>query len=151
MLFRSGGTQLVQSLYVNGTFKTLVGGTYFPYTVSSTVFGNGYQSSDFNGNISELRYYKRVLTPMEIRTLYLYTYGKSGANAIIPTLDSAVSISPYTNSKFSPLNIPGCQLWLDAADYSTIVLQNGTRYVTQWNDKSGKGYNFTGTKVSGIA
>ena len=42
---------------------------------------------------------------------------------------------------FNPRTIPGCQLWLDAADSSTITL-SGSK-VTQWNDKSGNGYNFT--------
>jgi len=35
---------------------------------------------------------------------------------------------------FSPTSITGCQLWLDAADSSTIT---GTTTVTQWRDKSG--------------
>jgi hypothetical protein len=46
-----------------------------------------------------------------------------------------------TYASNTPLTIPGCQLWLDAADSSTITLS--TTKVTQWNDKSGNGYNFT--------
>ena len=42
---------------------------------------------------------------------------------------------------FKPTDIGGCQLWLDAADVTTMIL-NGTK-VTQWNDKSISGYNFT--------
>ena len=41
---------------------------------------------------------------------------------------------------FSPTNIPGCTLWLDAADPNTVV---GTSPVTNWKDKSGKGYNLS--------
>jgi hypothetical protein len=37
---------------------------------------------------------------------------------------------------FSPLSISGCQLWLDAADSSTVT---GTSSVTAWTDKSGLG------------
>ena len=37
-----------------------------------------------------------------------------------------------------PLNITGCQLWLDAADPTTVT---GTTTVTQWRDKSGNGRN----------
>ncbi len=37
-----------------------------------------------------------------------------------------------------PLTIPGCKLWLDAADSSTIT-QSGT--VSVWKDKSGSGNN----------
>jgi hypothetical protein len=41
---------------------------------------------------------------------------------------------------FSPLSISGCQLWLDAADATTIT---GTTSVTAWRDKSGNGYVMT--------
>ena len=37
---------------------------------------------------------------------------------------------------FDPTQISGCQLWLDAADSSTITFSSGTS-VSQWNDKSG--------------
>ena len=43
---------------------------------------------------------------------------------------------------FDPRNVPGCQLWLDAADSSTIT---GTTSVTAWTDKSGNGRNTTTT------
>ena len=42
----------------------------------------------------------------------------------------SVTITPY----FNPTSITGCQLWLDAADSSSIT---GTTTVTQWRDKSG--------------
>lgn len=38
----------------------------------------------------------------------------------------------------SPLQVSGTQLWLDAADYSSLVLGTGN-ILTQWNDKSGYG------------
>jgi hypothetical protein len=41
---------------------------------------------------------------------------------------------------FDPTSITGCKLWLDAADTSSISLSGSA--VTQWNDKSGNGYNF---------
>ena len=37
---------------------------------------------------------------------------------------------------FSPTQVSGCQLWLDAADPATISFSSGTS-VSQWNDKSG--------------
>lgn len=46
-------------------------------------------------------------------------------------------------NQFNPTQISGCSLWLDAADSSTVIQSGGT--VTQWNDKSGNGYNFTTT------
>jgi len=41
---------------------------------------------------------------------------------------------------FTPKKISGLALWLDASDLSTIT-KDGSNYVTQWNDKSGKGFN----------
>lgn len=51
---------------------------------------------------------------------------------------------PHTQSKvysgFDPRSIPLCQLWLDAADSSSVT---GTTPVTAWRDKSGNGNNTT--------
>jgi len=46
---------------------------------------------------------------------------------------------------FIPTAISGCQLWLDAADSSTITIQTG---VSQWNDKSGQGRHVTQSTTS---
>lgn len=45
-------------------------------------------------------------------------------------------------SGFNPTSIPGCALWFDAADPSTLSL-TGTN-ITQWRDKSGRACNATG-------
>ena len=42
---------------------------------------------------------------------------------------------------WSPTDIPGLKLWLDASDTSTITHSGGS--VSQWNDKSGNGYHAT--------
>jgi hypothetical protein len=52
-----------------------------------------------------------------------------------------VSTTSKVSSGFDPRTIPGCALWLDAADRNTITLSGSA--VTQWNDKSGNGYNLT--------
>lgn len=49
---------------------------------------------------------------------------------------TSVSAAPFT-----PTSITGCKLWLDASDTSSISVSGSD--VTQWNDKSGNGYNFT--------
>jgi hypothetical protein len=40
---------------------------------------------------------------------------------------------------FSPLDLPGLALWLDASDLSTITHSSGA--VSQWDDKSGNGFH----------
>jgi hypothetical protein len=44
-------------------------------------------------------------------------------------------------SGFSPKQIAGLEMWLDASDSSTITLNSTT--VSEWRDKSGKGNTFT--------
>lgn len=44
---------------------------------------------------------------------------------------------------FLPTSVsPGCSLWLDAADPSSVSFGTGSN-INQWNDKSGNGYNAT--------
>lgn len=43
--------------------------------------------------------------------------------------------------RFSPQQVPGLALWLDAADSNTVLTSGG--FVTQWNDKSGLNRNVT--------
>ena len=52
---------------------------------------------------------------------------------------TAISFAGPTSYITTPLAIPGCAMWLDAADSATVIT-NGSN-VTQWNDKSGNGYN----------
>ena len=75
----SGGTQLVQNLTVNGTTTSMTGGTYSALAVANTYVGYGITpyNNYFNGKIDDFRYYGRCLTPMEMRVLYGYSYGKS--------------------------------------------------------------------------
>jgi hypothetical protein len=47
---------------------------------------------------------------------------------------------------FSPQSIPGLQLWLDAADTTSIT---GTSPVTAWRDKSGNGYHMNTLQPNG--
>jgi hypothetical protein len=53
------------------------------------------------------------------------------------------ALSVMKSSSWQPTQISGCQLWLDAADTSTVVLSGSS--VTQWRDKSGNGNNAVGT------
>lgn len=47
---------------------------------------------------------------------------------------------------FRPTQIPGCVLWLDAADITTIGFSSGNS-VNLWRDKSGNGRNMTATSL----
>jgi hypothetical protein len=56
---------------------------------------------------------------------------------------SSVGKSTKVYSGFAPTQIPGCALWLDAADPSSLTLSGSS--VTQWRDKSGNGNHTTGS------
>lgn len=44
------------------------------------------------------------------------------------------------NLDVTPVQASGCMLWLDSSDSSTVIL-DGNNKVSQWNDKSGNGFN----------
>lgn len=52
-----------------------------------------------------------------------------------------------TSAAVTPAPIAGYSLWLDANDASTFTYSSGS-VVSQWNDKSANGYNFTQATVS---
>src|SRR4051812_34337979 len=57
---------------------------------------------------------------------------------------SLLSLTPLrkVNSSFSPTDLSGLVLWLDANDSGTIT-KDGSNNVSQWNDKSGNSNNAT--------
>ena len=69
-------------------------------------------------------------------TVYRSTYLKNSA-----VKRNIATMTPFYTG-FTPRQIPGLALWLDAADSSTIT---GTSPVTQWRDKSVNNYSMTYT------
>ena len=59
-----------------------------------------------------------------------------------------VSATSKLYSGFSPTSIPGCVLWLDAADASTVTFSGSN--VSEWKDKSSNAYTFN-TAPSGCS
>ena len=82
------GSTMVQTLFVNGTTTSVTSGTYTALTFASTLVGYGYGTfaQQFIGKIDDFRYYGRVLTPMEMRVLNSYSYGKTGFASLTPSL-----------------------------------------------------------------
>jgi len=67
----------------------------------------------------------------QIENLYQYFFDQSRTDAVI------------ISTTLNVLNVGGCCLWLDAADSSSVITSGP--YVTGWNDKSTREYNFTQT------
>jgi len=90
--------------------------------------GGVYTSSGFL--LGEFLEYNAALSTRDRQQVEGYLAWKWGLNG-----GYSPSIAPFT-----PTSVAGCQLWLDAADSSTLTLSGSS--VTQWNDKSGNQRNF---------
>jgi hypothetical protein len=85
--------------------------------------------------IYEIIVFNTPLTTTQRQTIEGYLANKWGItiSTTLPSTHPFKSILP-ASLPFSPRNISGVALWLDAADTSTVT---GTTTVTQWRDKSG--------------
>lgn len=148
----SGGTQLVQNLYVNNNTVSVTGGTYAPLTVTNSIlgYGAGIFAQYFNGKIDDFRYYGRCITPMEVRVLNSYSYGKSTVSTLVPSVSGiSMSIASSTSNLFT---IP------NTGTYSYIQLKrmgsDGSAYSVNISPASltpsGNNYLYTDTVTASV-
>jgi len=137
--------------YFNGVNVTNVTATYTAGTCSGYGVGGRWQggimdaSYRLNGVVHEILFYNRPLTNSERQQVEGYLAQKWGLQTSIPSTHPFYSVRPHLRA-FQPTDVPGCQLWLDGADSSSLVLSGSN--VTQWNDKSGNGFNGTVVNAS---
>jgi hypothetical protein len=134
--------------YFNGTNSTNVNASSAAGTCSGYTVGGRWQSGSIsgsyrlNGVVHEILFYNRPLTNNERQTIEQYLSRKWGiGSSSIPSTHPFYSIRPHLRT-FQPIDVPGCQLWLDAMDTTTLT---GSNPVTAWRDKSSNAYSFTGT------
>jgi hypothetical protein len=101
----------------------------------STSFNSRY----FIGNIYEVIVYPGPLSSSQRQQVEAYLAWKWGIRSSLPSTHPGYTLPSYS-PMFTPKSVAGMQLWLDAADSSTIT---GTSPITAWNDKSGNGNNGT--------
>jgi len=96
------------------------------------------------GDLGEVIIFSTALTTEQRQQVEGYLALKWGLTGSLPSGHPYKSFSPYSSltNTFLPTFISGCQLWLDAADKTSMTLSGST--VTQWKDKSGNGRNGTG-------
>jgi hypothetical protein len=138
------------TFYLNGTASstvTLSGGAVGSFGYTTYWVGSGPAGANLTGTVSEALYYHADLTDTQRQTIERYLMKKwaIGTNPTIPSIHPFSSIRPHLRA-FHPTDIDGCQLWLDAADASTVTLSGSN--VTQWIDKSGNGNTVTQTTSS---
>ena len=134
------------NLYINGATIIQFGSTgnfgYSNYSVGCGIYSISENTIDtWKGYVGEVILYRNALTTTQRQSIEGYLARKWGLTSMysaLPSIHPFSSIRPHLRT-FQPTDIPGCQLWLDAADSSTLVLSGSN--VTQWNDKSGNGRN----------
>ena len=136
--------------YVNGTLYSSSGITVpLGYNIVNTT--NTTQSGDtrvslsttfmgryFYGNIQEVIIYTTAITSTQRQQVQAYLSQKWNIPLSFPIV--TIGNSPY-NRIFQPVDIPGCAMWLDGADKSSMTFSGSS--ITQWNDKSGNQYHAT--------
>ena len=148
--YTAGTTALVTSQFTTSTNSiSLNGGTAAtggaPGFTAGRVTYLGVDATNasfyYIGYAMEIIFYNSVLTTTQRQTIEGYLAKKWGITSMYPSIPSThpfSSIRPHLRT-FQPSDVPGCQLWLDAADQSSLTFSGSS--ITQWNDKSGNGYN----------
>jgi hypothetical protein len=128
---------LVSATYTPSTFSPFVNGftqnTLAGTTLTTTGLFLGGPSNYFSGTISEVLIYGTTLRDTQRQSVEGYLSRKWGIGNRLITTHPFYTIPPF-NRYFNPTDIPGCSLWLDGADNSSM---NSTTTVTSWSDKSG--------------
>ena len=146
-------TDLVFTETVNGSAQTITfnydsGGAAYGDNGTTLTIGTRQDRSWYTtGSYSEVILFDTVLTASQRQQVDGYLAKKWNLQGNLPGTHSFATIPPTSALPFTPNTLPGCQLWLDAADASTVT---GTTTVTAWKDKSGNGRNLgvgSGTTV----
>ena len=130
-------------VYGNGTQFTVQGANSTGLTTAvNTVGGLGTTiGKSTTSVISEILHYSTELTASQRQSVEGYLAWRWGIKSSLPATHPFYSL-PAFSRPFGPTDIPGCALWLDAADSSTM---NSTTTVTSWSDKSGSNNTMIGT------
>jgi hypothetical protein len=137
-LFSLSRSSTQSAAYLNGTNIDIRNAVSTSSSTTLIFGGDGSGSGYSTVDIGEIIVYSGTLSTTDRQNVERYLIQKWGLVLQPPPSHPFFYIRPCLRS-FQPNDILGCQLWLDAADPSTIALSSGT--VTLWNDKSGNGYS----------
>ena len=144
-----GGNTYADSPFIShseNTVETQYSSTYSVNTSGQTQLLVGGQSTVyFTGTIKEVILYDAFITSAQRQKVEGYLAQKWSMTASLPTGHPGLTSLLYRVqqpflakipyfAKFSPTQIPGCRLWLDAADASTVTTSGTT--ITAVSDKS---------------
>lgn len=116
--------------FASGTFTQVIGARHAG-------------GSPWDGNIYEVIIFNRALTGSERFSItnYLFNKWNIAPGTLLNSYHTYVTVPPYLRLSI-PIDVLGCELWLDAADKNTLTLSGSN--VTQWNDKSGNANHASG-------
>jgi hypothetical protein len=149
----NGGTS--SSFYtLNGSNRatTLVSGSGLSNvtTTGQPLYINGrWNTSLDNSVVCEILQFSRSLSSTERQQIEGYLAWKWGLQSNLPTSNHPFLFYKALTPTFTPLQISGLSLWLDAADATTLTLSGSN--VTAWADKSGNGRTATQSTASNQA
>jgi hypothetical protein len=104
-------------------------------SVDVRIGGSGYNGSDgYNGYLSEVLLYTSALSPSQRQQVESYLATKWGLRGNLPST-SWTKLYRSLSPAFTPIQLSGLALWLDAADRSTLTI-SASNTVTGWTDKS---------------
>ena len=129
------------SLYANGSNVVT---TAQIGTISYTAFylgRRGAASEILAGSMYEVMGFNYVLSATQRQQIEGYLAAKWGIKTSLQSTHPFYTFPPFLKP-FSPLDLPGCALWLDGADRSSFDISG--IIATTWYDKSGFNNTFTG-------
>ena len=149
----STGFLLIQWSIANNNFLLrrngilLVQTASYTYTIPSDfVFQIGYRlpsvaQANLSAYIGEVIVFSNALSDNQRQSVenYLSKKWSITISSSLPAIHPFYSL-PAFSRPFGPLDIPGCALWLDAADQSSMTFSSGNN-VNLWKDKSGNNNN----------
>ena len=103
------------SSFINGTGQTTLAGT----TLDTIGLFLGGPSNYFSGSISEVLVFGTTLTAAQRQSVEGYLSRKWGIGTGLISTHPFYTIPPF-NRYFNPTDVPGCSLWLDAADPTSV-------------------------------
>ena len=148
----ASATASQQNAFLNGYSTDVVNSAPLSNVGATTIYipggepyWGGPANGMFNGVISEILIFSNALTTTQRQTIEGYLSSKWGISVNVkpPFLPSthAFPRAPPPVRPFSPLDVDGLSLWLDATDPATLTLSGSN--VTQWRDKSGSDHAFS--------
>ena len=163
------GTTTGATFYVNGALSNTTSYSYtqttFPVAINVWIGNQAPGNRSFSGTIYELLIYNAALTATQRQAVEGYlawkwnlqgslgathpnylTTGNFVKSLTLATTHPYYSLQPATRA-FAPIDIPGCQLWLDGADSSAASMTVSSTTISVWKDKSQNAYSFAGTAV----